>query len=297
MRQSVDINRVLEQNRRYHDEVEAEIYDNRMGIINDPFTARQMIEELERVLGRPLPSGGTVVDVGAGTGNVAVKLAMSGRFDRIIAADISEGMLAQARASAQAVDCSIETVLTDMVRLPFEDESVDLVVGCAVLHHLPDPTAFMADVRRVLKPGGSCIFIGEPSKWGKYIIETLKLPLVGANRVYKLVSGRPGIRWEHDNIDVHTFSVSDVMRMTAGYENVRLVPEGFLETVLDQSFFTAIRYMQGTGRGIIPVVTAIRRSCRSLDQSLLNRVVPRDLRTDMKFSAMKPAQTGTASAA
>jgi ubiquinone/menaquinone biosynthesis C-methylase UbiE len=295
MRQSVDVNRVLEQNRRYHDEVEANVYDNRMGITNDSFTTGQMIAELERVLGRPLPTNCTVVDVGAGTGNVAIKLAMSGRFDRIIAADISEGMLAQARASAQAAGCSIETVQTDMARLPFEDESIDLVVGCAVLHHLPDPVAFMAEVKRVLKPGGSCIFIGEPSTWGKRIIETLKLPLVSANRVYKLVSGRPGIQWEHDNIDVHTFSISDVMRMTVSYQNVRLVPEGFLETVLDQSFFTAIRYMQGRVPGVIPAVTAIRRICRTLDQSLLNRIVPRDLRTDMKFSAMKPARAGTAS--
>lgn len=295
MRQSVDVNRVLEQNRRYHDEVEAGVYDNRMGVIHDDFTVRQMIAELERVLGRPLPTGCTVVDVGAGTGNVAVKLAMSGRFDRIIAADISEGMLARARASAQAVGCSIETVQTDMVRLPFDDETIDLVVGCAVLHHLPDPLAFMAEVRRILKPGGSCIFIGEPSKWGKRIIETLKLPLVGANRVYKLVSGRPGVSWEHDNIDVHTFSIGDLKRVTAGYENVRLVPEGFLETVLDQSFFTAIRYMQGSAPGVVPVVTAIRRTTRALDQSLLNHIVPRNLRTDMKFSAMKPARTGTAS--
>ncbi len=291
MRQSVDFNRVLEQNRRFHDEVEAEVYDNRMGIINDAFTTQQMIAELERVLGRPLPSGGTVVDVGAGTGNVAVKLAMSGRFDRIIAADISTGMLAQAQENAHNVGCSIETVQTDMVRLPFEDGTIDLVVGCAVLHHLPDPVSFMAEVRRVLKPGGSCIFIGEPSRWGLAIIETLKLPLVAANRVYKRVSGRPGIQWEHDNIDVHTFSVGDVMRMTAGYENVRLVPEGFLETVLDQSFFTAIRYMQGSVPGVTPAVTVIRRACRVLDQTLLNRVVPRNLRTDMKFSAAKPKST------
>lgn len=288
MRQLVDANRILELNRRFHDEVESEVYDDRMGIINSPFTARQMVIELERVLGHPLPAGGTVVDVGAGTGNVSIKLAMAGQFQRIVAADISEGMLARARESAQALGCSIETVQTDMVRLPFEDDSIDLVVGCAVLHHLPDPVTFMAEVHRVLKPGGACIFIGEPSKWGTQTVETLKLPLVGANRVYKALSGKQGIRWEHDNIDVHSFSISDLTRMTSGFENVRMMPEGFLETLMDQSFFTAIRFVFGKVPGIVPLVTTIRRACRALDEALLNHIVPRDLRTQMKFSAIKP---------
>lgn len=292
MRHLVDPGHVLEQNRRYHDEVEAEDYDRRMGVAHDPVATRQMVAELERVLGRPLPDGSTVVDVGAGTGNVAVKLAMTGRFQRVIAADISEGMLAQARASAQVMGCSIETVQTDMVRLPFDDDTVDLLVGCAVLHHLPDPVAFMAEVRRVLKPGGSCIFIGEPSKWASRIIEVIKLPLVGMNRIYKAISGQAGVRWEHDNIDVHTFSIRDLQRMTVGFDKVRIVPEGFLETMLDQSLFTAVRFVLGRVPGVVPTLSAIRRACRALDEALLNRVVPRDLRTGMKFSAVKPGSHG-----
>jgi ubiquinone/menaquinone biosynthesis C-methylase UbiE len=289
MQHLVDSDRVLEQNRRFHDEVEAEVYDRRMGVTHDSVATRQMIVELERVLGRPLPDGSTVVDVGAGTGNVALKLAMTKRFQRVVAADISEGMLAQARASAQAMGCSIETVQTNMVRLPFDNDTVDLVVGCAVLHHLPDPVDFMAEVRRILKPGGSCIFIGEPSTWGSRMIELFKLPLVGVNRIYKAVSGQSGLRWEHDNIDVHTFSNRDLQRMTAGFDNVRIVPEGFLEGVLDQSLFTAVRFVLGRVPGVVPAVTAVRRTCRALDETLLNRVVPRDLRTCMKFSADKPA--------
>ena len=54
----------------------------------------------------------------------------------------------------------------DAERLPFEDGSFDLVLGHAVLHHIPDlPTAF-GEFARVLAPGGTLLFAGEPSRYG-----------------------------------------------------------------------------------------------------------------------------------
>ena len=60
----------------------------------------------------------------------------------------------------------METIESDMMRLPFPDGSVDYVVGCAFLHHLPHPAGFMGEVKRVLRPGGTFVIIGEPSGFG-----------------------------------------------------------------------------------------------------------------------------------
>ena len=50
--------------------------------------------------------------------------------------------------------------------LPFEDESFDLVLGHAILHHIPDLARAFAEMRRVLRPGGFVLFAGEPSERG-----------------------------------------------------------------------------------------------------------------------------------
>jgi ubiquinone/menaquinone biosynthesis C-methylase UbiE len=291
----VDVARVHDQNRRFHDEVEAEVYDQRMGIRYDADSTARMIAELEDVLGGPLPAG-TVLDVGCGTGHVAVKLAKTSRFSRVVATDISPKMLACARRNAAEAGVSIETVETDMVRLPFEDASVDLVVGCAILHHLPDPAAFLSEVRRVLRPGAPCVFIGDPSTWGSRLSNVLKLPLLLVYRTYRLVTGRtPRTSWEHDHIDVHTFSKRDVGPLTAGFERVRILPQGFLEPLLDIAILTTVRERLGGWPGVASLVTGVRRLSRWLDDAVLNHVVPGDLRVAMKFSAFRPASRESSS--
>ena len=80
--------------------------------------------------------------------------------------DISPGMLATLDANAQRLGLKVKTVSADAERLPFKDESFDLVLGHAVLHHIPDlPTAF-GELARVLAPGGTLLFAGEPSRAG-----------------------------------------------------------------------------------------------------------------------------------
>lgn len=294
MKLGVDVARVHEQNRRFHDEVEAELYDQRMGIRHDAEATSRMLAELQTVLGSPLPRGGAVLDVGSGTGHVAVKLAKSGGFRRVVATDISPKMLDCARANAAAERCAIETVESDMVRLPFDDASFDLVVGCAVLHHLPDPVAFMPEVLRVLRPGAPCIFIGDPSTWGSRISNAMKLPLLLANRAYKTVTGKPlRSAWESDHIDVHTFSKRDIDPLTRGFEGVRIVPEGFLEPLLDIAFLTTVRERLGGVPGVKPTVSAVQWTSRHLDRGLFDRVLPADLLVAMKFSARRPLSPGS----
>jgi len=287
LRTHLDVDRVLELNRRFHDEVESHSYDQRMGVRHDASDVRRTLDELERVLGRALPAGGTVLDLGAGTGNLAVKLALDGRFKRVIAVDISAGMLAEASRAATEHGVALETCVSSMAPLPFADGSVDLVVGCAMLHHVPDVSALMSEVARVLKPGAACVFIGEPSTWGARLTASVKAPVIAAARVVGLLRRRSVPRWDHDDIDVHTFSTDDVRTLTVReFDDLRLVPEGLLEPVLEQALFAPLLLVAGRHHGVARGVRLLRRALEAGDRWLSTRIHPA-LFVSMKFSAVR----------
>lgn len=282
-----DADAVLELNRRFHDQVEAWTYDFRMGVDHSPAAVARMIDELEGVLGDHLP-GGHVLDVGAGTGNVAIKLALDGRFDRVTAVDISDGMLLQARTTAEALGVQVDTLRSEMIDLPFTDASVDCVVGCAILHHLPDPMGFMAEVARVLKPGAPFIFIGEPSTAAEQMTRVVKSPLHLAVRAARSVGLLEAPIWDHEAIDVHTFTPADIDQLTATFDAVRFAPAGLLEPVVDQGLLAPMVLI---GKGASPLrrfAAATRRVLRAADTQV-ERVAPRGWLASVKFAGRRPA--------
>ncbi|MCL4474403.1 MAG: methyltransferase domain-containing protein [Actinobacteria bacterium] len=98
-------------------------------------------------------SGEKVLDLAAGTGLLSLMLARAGAD--MAAADATPEMLAMARERfAAAGKDDISVVETAVPALSFEDDSFDLVVCRLAFHHFPDPAAALADIRRVLKPGG-----------------------------------------------------------------------------------------------------------------------------------------------
>ena len=80
----------------------------------------------------------------------------SGVIERLTATDISPGMLDRARGAppSDARARGRDRGRPRPRQLPFEDESFDLVLGHAVLHHIPDLDRAFAEFRRVLRPGG-----------------------------------------------------------------------------------------------------------------------------------------------
>ena len=78
-----------------------------------------------------------------------------GLIGNLTATDISPGMLEQLASTAEGLGLeNVTTVVTEAETLPFEDESFDLVLGHAVLHHIPDLDRAFAEFKRVLRPGG-----------------------------------------------------------------------------------------------------------------------------------------------
>src|SRR4051794_35190127 len=140
-------------NRRYHD-VAAESYDAKWGISFGETGRAQVLGKVEKVLGpRPGPFA-EALEIGAGTGYFSLNLLQEGVIGAATCTDISPGMLATLERNAADLGLPVRTECCDAADLPFLDGSFDLVLGHAVLHHLPDLERAFAEFTRVLRPGG-----------------------------------------------------------------------------------------------------------------------------------------------
>jgi ubiquinone/menaquinone biosynthesis C-methylase UbiE len=103
-------------------------------------------------------AGDTVVDLGAGTGLLA--LALAPRVHELVAVDISQRMLDRLDDAAAADGLhNVDTRVADLRRLPLADESATLVVSNYAFHHLDDVAKelALAEARRILRPGGRLV--------------------------------------------------------------------------------------------------------------------------------------------
>jgi SAM-dependent methyltransferase len=117
-------------------------------------------------------TGKTVLEFGCGDGLNTVMLAKRGA--KVIAFDISAELVELATKRVEANGCrGVEFLLASAHSLPLKDESVDLVFGMAILHHL-DLELASGNVRRVLKKGGRGIF-KEPMRNSKLLARVRQL--------------------------------------------------------------------------------------------------------------------------
>jgi arsenite methyltransferase len=114
-----------------------------------------------------LPAGATIVDVGCGGGMDLLLAALHvGPAGRAIGVDMTAEMRQQAAAGARALGLSnVDVRDGDAMQLPIEDGSVDVVISNGVLNLVPRKDQAIAEIARVLKPGGRVqiadIVIGE----------------------------------------------------------------------------------------------------------------------------------------
>lgn len=115
---------------------------------------RRLFGEIARLA--ETPAGRSILDVPCG-GGVAFRGLRPGQDVRYVAADISPYMLQRARGQARrrGVEDQIELVEADITALELPDASFDLCLTYNGLHCLPDPRAALAELTRVLKPGGT----------------------------------------------------------------------------------------------------------------------------------------------
>jgi ubiquinone/menaquinone biosynthesis C-methylase UbiE len=103
---------------------------------------------------------GRVVDVGCGTGNLLPFLSASGaRMEGCAGVDLSPEMLRVAVGKARDVEARTAFVGGDAERLPLRDASFDTAVSASALHYWGDAHAGLAEIRRVLRPGGRLLLV------------------------------------------------------------------------------------------------------------------------------------------
>jgi arsenite methyltransferase len=106
-------------------------------------------------LGRLNP-GERVLDIGCGAGTDSLVAAqMVGDDGHVTGVDLTPEMLAKAQAAAAEMGAAnVEFIEGEAERLPFEDESFDVVISNGVIDLIPDKDAVLAEIFRVLRPGG-----------------------------------------------------------------------------------------------------------------------------------------------
>jgi SAM-dependent methyltransferase len=295
---------IKDANTRYHDAAAGE-YDAKWGIDYGEIGQAQVRAKLVKALGgapdRPFDEA---LEIGAGTGYFTLNLLQMGLVGRATATDISPGMLATLDRSAGELGLELTTVRTEAESLPFADESFDLVFGHAVLHHIPDLGRALSEFRRVLRPGGTLAFCGEPSRYGDRLAAVPKRAgllaapawrrMMGASRARPLDD--PAAAAEHElehEVDVHAFAPADLRAALrkVGFERVRIRGEelvanayGWLLRTLEASAEPA-EVPFGWRHFAYRSYIALQR----LDTTLLEPRLPPELFYNLVLSARRPA--------
>jgi ubiquinone/menaquinone biosynthesis C-methylase UbiE len=294
---------ILDVNRRYHD-VAARDYDAKWGISFGDIGRRQVLGKVRKLLGeRPGPFP-RALEIGAGTGYFSLNLVQDGVIGAATCTDISDGMLATLEANAATLGLEVETAACDASELPFDDDSFDLVLGHAVLHHLPDLDRAFEEFHRVLAPGGMLFFAGEPSRHGDRIAAVPKRAALKvaptwrrALRAGPAPTADPG-GTDDDHaleavVDVHAFVPGDLESHAAGagFEAVRVQGEellanwfGWFNRTLEATADPADipwGWIQYAYRGYVAL--------QAVDRRLLEPRLPPRLFYNLMLAARKPA--------
>jgi SAM-dependent methyltransferase len=155
------VNRTLQKRIHCHHFAHAEAYDRRAGKV-----FRGVYRVAEDVA-MAAPTGGAVLDAGCGSGRLAFEIAKRRPDLRVHGIDLERGIVEVATRHAEQAKVAdrVEFTVADLADLPLPDDSVDLIVSTASLHHWTDVSAVIASLNRVLRPqaeSGSTTSAGSP---------------------------------------------------------------------------------------------------------------------------------------
>jgi ubiquinone/menaquinone biosynthesis C-methylase UbiE len=129
-----------------------------------------------------------VLDIGCGPGSITLGLIPAAR---VVGVDCEPGQIAIARAAARAARRStVDFLAASAYQLPFPGESMDLVFAHALFEHLARPADALAEMRRVLRPGGSIAL--SISDWSRAKLRPRTANVDAALRGHYLLRRRSG---------------------------------------------------------------------------------------------------------
>ncbi len=189
--------------------------------------------------------GEAVLDVGCGAGEVCVELARRvGASGRVCGVDRSAAMIDAARAAAANAGATIDLQVAGIYDLPFPDASFDAVRAERVLQHIDDPKRGLAEMIRVLRPGGRIMVIDpDHSQWSlaletrehERVHEALRAQFLQSH----IVNPRSGIKLRGLFRDAGLRDIDVLIRpLELSWEDY--VPAAFLRQRLDTAVTTGV---------------------------------------------------------
>jgi len=290
-------------NARYHD-VAAHHYDSKWGIDFGERGGDQVAVKVAKALGHAPGHYARSLEIGAGTGYFTLNMLRAGLIGRATCSDISPGMLATLQRNARQLGLRVQTARADAESLPFPDASFDIVLGHAVLHHLPDLPRAFAEFERVLAPGGTVLFAGEPSSYGDRLAKVPKRAAGALAPMWRRAIGAQPAATDHPDqpdatleafVDVHAFTPAELsgFAVGAGLRDVRVTGEellanwfGWISRTLEATVEPGDvpwLWRQGAHRGYLLL--------QRLDRGLLESRLPAAIFYNLLLSARKaPAE-------
>lgn len=293
----------------YHD-WEAESYDEKWSISYDERCLSYAVDVFRIAAGEEDSAYPSAMELGSGTGFFLLNLMQGGIIKRGSVTDLAPGMVRAALRNACHLGLDVDGRVADAEYLPYPDDSFDLIIGHAVLHHIPDVDAAFAEVLRVLKPGGRFVFAGEPTRIGdRYARKFGQLSRWLATNIARL----PGLRgwrrpqYELDDssraaalagfVDIHTFDPSRLERsaLRAGAVDVHAVTEEFAAALVGRP----VRTLEA---GVDEEKISPRWqwyaykawfNALSLDRKVFAKVLPRELLCNVMLSGLSPDEPVT----
>ncbi|NKQ57532.1 class I SAM-dependent methyltransferase [Amycolatopsis sp. K13G38] len=289
----------------YHD-WEAGTYDEKWSISYDERCIAYATDVFNAVAGEQGQPYPTAMELGSGTGFFLLNLMQGGVIKKGSVTDLSPGMVQVALRNAENLGLDVDGRVADAERIPYPDNSFDLVVGHAVLHHIPDVPAAMREVLRVLKPGGRFVFAGEPTKVGDFYARKLGQftwwlttnvtkfgPLSAWRRPQEELDESSRAAALEAVVDIHTFDPAELERMAlgAGAIDVKAVTDEFAAALTGwpiRTFEAAVPQQKLTLRWRLFAYRLWLR-LSALDKKVLSKVLPRELFYNVMITGIKPS--------
>lgn len=289
----------------YHD-WEAESYDDKWSISYD----ERCIDYARGRFDAAAPDADLpyerALELGCGTGFFLLNLMQSGVAKKGSVTDLSPGMVKVALRNAENLGLDVDGRVADAETIPYEDDTFDLVVGHAVLHHIPDVEQSLREVMRVLKPGGRFVFAGEPSTVGDFYARWLSRATWAATTNITRLPGlgswrRPQAELDESSraaaleavVDIHTFDPAHLedMARSAGGTEVEAVTEEFTAAMLGWPVRTFEAAVPGDKLGWNWARFAFGgfKTLSWVDENIMRRFVPRSFYYNVMITGRKPA--------
>ncbi len=290
----------------YHD-WEASTYDSKWSISYDQRCIDYARDRFVHIAGDDGWPYARALELGCGTGFFLLNLKQAGVLDEGHVTDLSPGMVEAACRNAGELGFEVEGRVADAESIPYDDASFDLVVGHAVLHHVPDVELALREVLRVLRPGGRFVFAGEPTTHGDVVARRLsQATWWTATRASRL----PGLRdrWARPReeleassvaaalewvVDLHTFDPDALARtaVRAGAVDVSTVTEELTASWFGWPVRTFEYAVNPERLGLRWALFAFRgwQLLSAFDEQVLARVVPDRLFYNVCLTGTRPA--------